>query len=71
VGTSVFATYLTYNPFWWIALVLCFAIGLLITRPWSGKPALWITLAVTELFPVGLFALFLMVVSKMKEAMGK
>jgi hypothetical protein len=56
---------------WWAALVLCLAIGLLITRSWPGKPALWIALAVTELFPVGFLALFFMLVAKNKEAIER
>src|SRR5258707_217999 len=61
-------TYLTtHNPLWWTALATCFAIGLLITRSWSGKTILWIALAVTELFPVGLVTVFFMLVAKNKE----
>jgi hypothetical protein len=67
VGVSVFAAYTTHNPFWWIALALSLAIGLFVTRSWSGTPALWIALVVTELFPVGLVTLFFMLVARNKE----
>jgi hypothetical protein len=71
VGVSVFAAYTTHNVLWWIALALCLAIGLLITRSWPGKPALWIALALTELFPVGLVAMFIILVSRMRAMAGK
>jgi hypothetical protein len=71
VGVDLIAYFTTHNPFWWIALVLCFTFGLLITRSWSGKLALWIALMVTELFPVGLLTLFLVMVGRMKAMVGK
>ncbi len=57
----------THNVLWWIALVMCLAIGLFTTRSWPGKPALWIALAVTELFPVGFLAMVFALVSRNKE----
>ena len=54
------------NPSWWLGLVACTAIGLIIARSWPGKPILWIGLAVTELVPVGLLALILVMVAKLK-----
>jgi hypothetical protein len=41
VGVSAFAAYTTYDLFWWTALVFCLAVGLFITRSWSGKPGGW------------------------------
>jgi hypothetical protein len=61
----------THNPLWWTALATCLAIGLLITRSWSGKPLLWIALAVTELFPVAFVVVFFMLVAKNKEAIER
>jgi hypothetical protein len=56
---------------WWIALVLCLAIGLFVSHSWFGRPILWVALAVTELLPVGLFVLFLVLVSRNNEAIQK
>ena len=65
-------TYLTtHNPLWWTALATCLAIGLLITRSWSGKTVLWIALAVTELFPIAFVVVFFMLVAKNKEAVER
>ena len=71
IGIDLIAHFTTHNILWWIALVLCFAIGLFITRSWSGKPLLWIALAVTELFPVGLFALLCVMVARNKEVIDR
>src|SRR5258708_38176543 len=67
VGTDLIAYLTTHNPLWWTALATCLAIGLLIARSWSGKPILWIALAVPELFPVPFFRLFFMLRPKNKE----
>jgi len=71
VDVDLIAHLTTHNALWWMALVMCLAIGLFITRGWSGKPILWIALAVTELVPVGLFAVFLAMVSKNNEAIER
>ncbi|SRR5258706_1106919 len=67
VGVSVFTSLIVDNPYWWLSMVACFAIGILVTRSWPGKPILWITLIVTELFPVALLVLFFTLVSRNKE----
>lgn len=54
------------NPSFWLALVACLAIGLIIARSWPGKPILWIGLAITELVPVGFVVLILVLVAKLK-----
>jgi hypothetical protein len=54
------------NPFLWLGLVACLAIGLIVARFWPGKPLLWIFLAITELVPLGLSALVLVLVLKLK-----
>lgn len=48
-----FTGHTVQNVDWWLALVVCVCIALIITHSWSGKPILWIGLAVTELVPVG------------------
>jgi|ERR1700730_11932826 len=67
VAVNVITHMTTHNVLWWMALALCLAIGVLITRSWPGKPALWIVLVVTELFPVGLLATFFALVGRNKE----
>jgi len=71
VAADLIAHFTTQNPRWWIALVLCLALGLFVTHSWSGKPVLWIALAVMELIPMGLLALFLTLVSRNNEAIQK
>jgi hypothetical protein len=71
VGTDLVAYLTTHNVLWWTAFATCLAIGLLLTRSWSGRPILWIALVVTELVPVGLFALFFAMVAKNKEAIDR
>ena len=68
VSASVFAAHTTYNLFWWIGLVACFALAFVIVKSWPLRPYLWIALAVTELLPVGLLSLFLVLMFKVKEA---
>lgn len=68
VSPRVFAAYTTYNVFWWIGLVACFALAFVILKSWPLKTYVWVGLAVTELFPVGLLSLFLALLFKVKEA---
>ena len=68
VSPRVFAAYTTYNVFWWVGLVACFALAFVIVKSWPLKPYWWVALAVTELFPVGLLSLFLVLMFKVKEA---
>src|SRR5262249_31350876 len=67
ISSNVFTGLTTSSPAWWLALIACLAIGLAITNSWPGKPILWVTLAVTELLPVGLLAMILVLVSKLKQ----
>jgi hypothetical protein len=67
IGVDVFKSLLVLNPYWWFSMAACFAIGILVTRSWPGKPILWIALVVTELFPVGLLVLFFALVSRNRE----
>jgi hypothetical protein len=71
VGIDVFSSLIIHNPFWWIGCTTCLAIGLFVTHSWSGRPALWIVLAVTELFPLALVAMFFTLVARNKEMIEK
>src|ERR1700730_14828087 len=71
VDARLITQFTTHSPVWWIALVLCLAIGLFVSHSWFGRPILWVALAVTELLPVGLFVLFLVLVSRNHEAVQK
>ena len=55
------------NPSWWLWLVACLALGIAIAHSLPIRPALWISLAVTELVPVGFLALILVLVSRLKQ----
>jgi hypothetical protein len=68
VGTTVFTAYTVQNPLWWAGLVACFVIGFAIAKSWPGKPIFWVALAVTELIPVGLVVMFVMLVARMRDA---
>jgi hypothetical protein len=65
---GVFAAYTVYSPVWWIGLMLCLALGFGIVRRVHVKPIVWIALIVTELLPVGVLSLFLILLVKVKEA---
>jgi hypothetical protein len=54
---------------WWTALGVCLVLGYAIARSWSGPPILWIALLVTGLIPAGFFALFILLLAKLKHAM--
>lgn len=71
IDVRTFSHLTVLNPVWWIALAVCLAIGLFITRSWAGKPALWIALVVTELFPVALLVGIFVLVGKMRQMAGK
>ncbi|HXN50441.1 MAG TPA: hypothetical protein VN943_00790 [Candidatus Acidoferrum sp.] len=71
IGGDIIAHLTTHSPVWWVALVACVAFGLFITRSWSGRPILWIALAVTELFPMGLLVMFLTLVARNKEMVDR
>jgi len=71
IGSDIIAHLTTRSPLWWIAGVACLTLGLFITRSWSGRPILWIALAVTELFPMGLLVMFLTLVARNKEMVDR
>jgi hypothetical protein len=71
VGVSVFEAYMTRNVFWWLGIAVCFGIAFMIVRAWPGRPILWVALAVTELFPVGLVVMFLMLAARNREVIDR
>ena len=68
VGVDVFRVYTISNPLWWAGLVVCFALSYIIVRAWSGNVVFWAFLVITELIPVGLLTLFLVMVSRLRQA---
>lgn len=59
-------THLTVsNPVWWLALIACLSIALIITHSWPGWTILWIGLAVTELVPVGFLTWILVTMNRL------
>ncbi|SRR5713226_4939241 len=71
IDIRTLAVFTVSNPAWWLVLIGCLAFGLAIAYSWPIKPILWIALAVTELFPVGLLTLFLVMVGRLKAIAGK
>jgi hypothetical protein len=53
------------SPSWWLAFVACLSVALIVTRSWSGRPILWIGLALTELVPIGFLAFSLVQMNKL------
>ena len=72
VDVRLIAGLTTQNPWWWASLVASVVIGCALVRSWPSKSsvALWIFLLVTSIVPVGLFGLFYVLSSKLKEAIG-
>jgi hypothetical protein len=68
IGSSVFAAYMTYNPFWWAGVLACFMLSFVIVKSWPGRPIFWIALAVTELLPAGMLTMFLILMFKVNAA---
>ena len=58
----------TQNTWWWVALVACIAIGCALIGSWPRKvsPAMWITLLITSVIPLGLLGLVIVIWSKFK-----
>ncbi|PYU15583.1 MAG: hypothetical protein DMG37_04635 [Acidobacteria bacterium] len=73
VDLRLIAGLTTQNPWWWASLVAGVILGCALVRSWPGKAsvALWIFLFLTSIVPVGLFALFYVFSSKLKEIVGK
>jgi hypothetical protein len=68
VDIRVFTANTIQNPLWWTALIVCLVLSYAITRSWSGPPILWVALVVTGLVPAGLFAVFIAMAVKLKQA---
>jgi hypothetical protein len=68
ISSGVYARYTVFSPVWWIGLVLCLALGFGIVGRVHVKPIIWVALVVTELLPVGVLSLFLILLVKVKEA---
>jgi hypothetical protein len=71
VSVSVFEAYMTRNVFWWLGLAVCFGVAFMILRAWPGRPILWVALAVTELVPMGLVVMFLMLAARNREVIER
>jgi len=71
VGVSVFEAYMTHNVFWWLGITACFGIAFMIVKAWPGNAFVWTTLAITELFPVGLVVMFLMLAARNREVIDR
>jgi hypothetical protein len=59
-----------YNAWFWAALAASIVIGCAIARSWPGRfsPVFWVVLAVIDLLPAGLLGVFLLLLSRLKEA---
>ena len=42
---------------WWVAVAVCFSVGVALTRVWKGPTAFWVALGVTGLIPAGFWVL--------------
>jgi hypothetical protein len=59
------------NPSWWLALVASLCVGVIIARGWHIGTAVWAGLIVTELFPVALLTVILVLAGKLREVSGR
>jgi len=68
IEPAFFTHYTTQNRLWWAALAACIVLGCALVGSWPGKgsPVFWVVLLVTDLIPLGLLALFLGLVAKLK-----
>ena len=69
VDARVFGFYTVYSVAWWVGAVVCLAIAFGLSYRWKGPVGLWVFLAVTDLIPAGILALFLTLVAKGHEAL--
>ena len=64
------AVFTVSNPSWWLWLGACLSLGLIAARSWPGRGVVgsivWIGLAVTELIPVALLTVVLVMASRLK-----
>jgi hypothetical protein len=44
IDVRTFAFLTVSNPAWWLALVACLSIALIITHSWPGRTILWVSL---------------------------
>jgi hypothetical protein len=70
IGLSVISHLTVYNVWFWAAFAACLVIGWAIAASWPGKfsPTFWVVLAVIDLVPAGMLGLFLVLMSRLKEA---
>ncbi|SRR6266403_467622 len=71
VEPRVFAAATTHNALWWVGLAVCFALGFAILKALPLKPYVWVALAVTELFPAGLLAMFMLLAARNREVIER
>ena len=67
VDVRNFSLLTVMNPSWWIALVASICIGMIVVRAWHIRPIVWAGLIVTELFPVALLTMFIVLVRRLKD----
>lgn len=58
----------TRSTVWWIATMVCGAGSFAFTRAWSGPLAFWIAVAVTDLFPIVVLAVYMKLVIVARSA---
>jgi hypothetical protein len=71
VAANVFAVYTTYNLFWWAGVAASFVLAFYIVKAWPGNVFVWATVAITELVPVGLVVMFLMLAARNREVIER
>lgn len=68
IDVRSFAAISVASPTFWLWLVACLCIGLVAARMWRGPLAMWIGLAVTELFPVAVVVMYAVLAGRLHEA---
>jgi hypothetical protein len=73
IGLNVISHLTIYNAWFWVAFAASIVIGWAIAASWPGRfsPVFWVVVAVIDLVPAGLLGLFLLLMSRLKEAAAK
>ena len=69
IRTLYFLT--VYNASWWLALVASLCVGLIVARSFRIGTIWWAGLIITELFPVALLTVILVLAGKLREVSGR
>jgi hypothetical protein len=68
IDYRIYGNLTIYSVGWWVAAIVCMAIGFGLSYRWRGPVGLWVFVAVTDLVPAGALALFLVLFVTLRRA---